>query len=198
MKTYIQRQVGFWQASDLPDSYLQGNTSEDYENGAYIALSDEQLAFRADNPEATPVEVFNMQIKVSWPTLDEVKAKKKNEIRAYDRSCDVNTFFCNEVATWLTVEERTQWMCSLISARNRGDQTVTFPLMGKSYTLPIDTAFQLLDTLNGDADARTNVTASHLTAVDTFETAEEVEAYVFKTGYPEFVQITLPTGEASA
>lgn len=197
MKTYIQKQIGYWQVENLPESYLQGTSLEDYNNGAYIALSDEQLAFRAANPEATPVEVINMQIAVVVATLEETKAKKKRDIRAYDRSCDVNTFFCNEVATWLTVEERTQWMCSLISARNRGDQAVTFPLMGKSFTVPVDTAFQLLDTLNGDADQRTNVTAAHLAEVDAQNTVEAVEGYDYKTGYPAFIQLTLPTEEAT-
>nr|DAN18495.1 MAG TPA: hypothetical protein [Bacteriophage sp.] len=197
MKTYIHKQIGFWQIEDLPDSYLKGTTLEDYENGAYIALSGEQIAFREAHPEATQVEVFNMQIAVIVPTLEEAKQRKILDIRAYDRSCDVNTFFCNEVATWLSVEERTQWMCSLISARNRGDQMVTFPLMGKTFTIPVDIAFGLLDTLNGDADFRTNVTAAHITAVESLTTVEAVEAYDFKTGYPEFVQITLPTEGAT-
>lgn len=197
MRTYIQKQIGFWQVEDLPDSYLQGSTLEDYERGAYIALSDEQIAFMDAHPEASPIEVFNMRISVVVPTLDEIKAKKIRDIRVYDRSCDVNTFFVNGVATWLTVEERTQWMCSLISARNRGDQTVTFPLMGKTFTVPVDTAFALLDQLNGDADARTVVTAGHKATVEALTTIEDVEAYEYKTGYPEFIQITLPTEEAS-
>lgn len=195
---YIHKQIGFWQVEALPNSYLQGTTLEEYENGAYIALSDEQIAFRETHPEATQVEAFHMQIAVVVPTLEEAKQRKIRDIRAYDRSCDVNTFFCNGVSTWLTVEERTQWMCSLISARNRGEQTVTFPLLGKSYTLPIDTAFELLDLLNGDADQRTNVTVTHIAAVNSFTSVEDVEAYEFKTGYPAFVQITLPTEEETA
>lgn len=199
---YINKNIGYWETPDvLPASYKTGLTEQDYENGAYIPLSDGQIAFRNAHPDAAHLEVLRMKMAepvVPDLTLEEVKSGKIADIRQYDSSCDVNTFFCDGIATWLTLNERVGWMCSLISARNRGDINVTFPLLGKSFTIPVDMAFSLLDAINGYADRCTNVTEGHIAAVQAMETIEEVETYNYRFGYPEHLQITLSEKEVTA
>lgn len=199
MITYLHKGIGYWElAYELPDSYRVGTTEEDYEGGAYICLSDEQMAFHTEHPEASQLEVLRMELTPEpedlGRELDEEIAMKVIEIRNYDSSPYVNNFICDGVGAWIDINERTGWMCSLISAKNRGDQNVTFPLMGNSYTVPVEQAFSLLDSINGYADQCTNVTEGHIAAVRSLTSVEEVRAYDHKAGYPEYLRISL-TGE---
>lgn len=51
---YIQKTIGFWSVEEvLPVSYRTGMTLEDYENDAYIPLSEEQEQFHYEHPDAT-------------------------------------------------------------------------------------------------------------------------------------------------
>ena len=62
---YIGKQK-FWITKDpFNDSYNVGTTLEDYDNGAFLLLSDEQIAFHEANPNATPLQVWNMDIPSS-------------------------------------------------------------------------------------------------------------------------------------
>lgn len=63
---YIQKQLGFYFSEvQLGDTYNVGTTLEDYDNGAFLLLSDEQVAFHWEFPDATPLEVWNMEIPSS-------------------------------------------------------------------------------------------------------------------------------------
>lgn len=44
------------------NSYEIGTTWEDYKNGKWVLLSEEQVAFREENPDASAEEVFNMEL----------------------------------------------------------------------------------------------------------------------------------------
>ena len=71
----MHKQIGFWECEELlPDSYLTGTTFEEYENGSYVLLSDEQVAFRAAHPDASQMEVWNMQLlPVPVRTVEQAK-----------------------------------------------------------------------------------------------------------------------------
>ena len=61
--TYIQKQIGFWDVEGaLPASYKTGTTLEEYDNGAYLLLNAEQVAFSKVHPNASPLEVWNMEL----------------------------------------------------------------------------------------------------------------------------------------
>lgn len=189
---YLHKTNGYWELDcQLPSSYKVGTTENDYNDGAYIALSDEQIAFHVEHPDASQIEVLRMVIEKESETLDYIKRKTIYNIQQYDSSCDVNTCMINDVATWIDLQQRTAWMCSLISAKNRGDEKITFTLMDQQFTLPIDTAFSLLDRLNGYADMASNVTNKHISNVKALETIEEVKAYNYKTGYPKIISLTI-------
>lgn len=60
---YINKTIPFWETEKgLPLSYKIGVTIEDYENGAFLPLSDEQAAFHAAHPDATPLECWHMEL----------------------------------------------------------------------------------------------------------------------------------------
>ena len=59
---YIGKQK-FW-ITKVPfnDSYNVGTTLEDYDNGTFLLLNDDQIAFHEANPDASPLQVWNMEI----------------------------------------------------------------------------------------------------------------------------------------
>ena len=91
---YIKKQLGFYFSEvQLGDTYNVGTTLEDYDNGAFLLLSDEQIAFHEAHPNASPVEVWNMEIP-STPDLEPVpepdalviaRQQKLAEIEAQDK-----------------------------------------------------------------------------------------------------------------
>lgn len=84
---YIKLGIGNDDYIDLDDTLKEdmydnlGTTLEDYYNGKFVLLTDEQYAFHVENPEAAKQEVFEMElIPPVEPTeeelLNEAKAKK--------------------------------------------------------------------------------------------------------------------------
>ena len=192
MKIFIHRRIGFWEIEELPESYSLGMTIEDYYGGKYVQLNASQIAFREINPDASAVEVFNMSIPTPQvQTIEQAKEVLKEQIKAYDVSPSVNTFLFNGQAMWFDASKRSQLMTSLISAQNRKDVTVIFPVGDTCIELPTTTAFALLDKLNGDADQRTAVSTFHIAEVEKLETIEEVDAYNYRIGYPGYITINL-------
>lgn len=62
------------------NSYEIGTTWEDYKNGKWVLLSEEQVAFREENPDASAEEVFNMELNPEppGPTPEELLKQAKN------------------------------------------------------------------------------------------------------------------------
>lgn len=91
---YIKKQLGFYFSEvQLGDTYNVGTTLEDYGNGAFLLLSGDQAAFHEANPDATPPEVWIMEIP-STPDLEPVpepdalviaRQQKLAEIEAQDK-----------------------------------------------------------------------------------------------------------------
>ena len=60
---YIQKNIQFLELEqELPDSYLVGDNIENYEDGAYLLLSEEQEQYHNDYPEASTM-VFAATMK---------------------------------------------------------------------------------------------------------------------------------------
>lgn len=99
-----------------PESNLIGNTWDDFSNGYWVLLSDEQIAFRDANPKASIGEVFRMQIEVEEaPIIDEeelaltdtMKAKLI-DIEAQDK--ESNLFYINVVKDGETIAHQPLWI----------------------------------------------------------------------------------------
>ena len=62
---YIQKQINFWPVEEaLPASYKTGTTPEEFEDGAYLLLNEEQEKYHNDYPEASPLVLFKLQAKL--------------------------------------------------------------------------------------------------------------------------------------
>ena len=170
-----------------PEEYNNlGETYEDYEDNKWVLLSDEQVEFYEENPNASVKEVWDMQITPAPErTLEQAKREKIMEIEEYDRSEAVNSFTIGNQTMWLTVDERQQLATQISSNEAIGRDTMTRWFNGQEFTFPIATWKQMLVALEVYAGDALNVTESHKAAVNALETIEEVDNYDITAGYPE-------------
>ena len=86
---YIQKNIQFLELEqELPDSYLVGDNIENYEDGAYLLLSEEQEQYHNDYPEASPLECWYMALTPEpQPTPEELlwRARDAKRQEIYDK-----------------------------------------------------------------------------------------------------------------
>ena len=185
---YIHQENGFWDREEiLPDSYQIG-TITDYENGAYVLLSDEQTAFHVAHPEASQMEVYNMQLTPEpVRSYEQAIQEKLTQIDMYDRSDSVNSFFVNNIPAWLTPDIRANYKNSIEAAELLGETHITFIIAGIVSTSTLQDARVMLAKIQRYADNCTIVTETHKANVRalTGATVEEIDAYDNTAGYPE-------------
>lgn len=126
------------------------------------------------------------------PTAEELlaqaKANKVREIEAYDKSSAVNSFFYGDVAFWLDRDTRVSVRSTGEIMKEMGKQTMTLWLGDVKATLSPEQVLHMLAILEVYALECYNMTAEHKAKVNVLATIEEVEAYDYRTGYPEIVR----------
>jgi hypothetical protein len=170
---------------ELDEKYNVGSSYEDYQNGKFVKLSDEQISFMESNPTASISEVWNMKMNVVERTLEQAKQEKLAAIEQYDSSDSVNSFSVNGKSAWLTPEVRGNYKTSIDAAELLGETSITFAIAGQAVTVPLQNAKILLAKIQRYADACFLVTQQHKIAVNSLTTIEAVENFDYKTGYPE-------------
>jgi hypothetical protein len=78
------------------------------------------------------------------PTLEEIKARKADEILAYDSSSAVNEFSIGGVPMWLDKATRAGLLLRFEAESKVGRTETTLWNDGQSYTLPLEQAQQIL------------------------------------------------------
>ena len=119
------------------------------------------------------------------PTIDDYRKRKKDEIARYDSSDEVNAFYMQGQRMWLDKATRAGLMLRLQAEQSMGKETTTLWYGSHQFELPMANAFQMLYALELYASQCYDNTQRHLAAVDTLESKEEIEAYDYRTGYPE-------------
>lgn len=154
--------------------------------GLYINRIGTDVYFKRANRLPSDLEgMFKEVSEIPTSELDAAKAEKEYEIDAYDTSSNVNSFTLDGEEVWLDKDTRVGLMNSTTIQKAAGQANTTLWFEGKSYTIPCDTAIQMLSALELYALECYNVTAQHKAAVEALTTKEEVEAYDYTTGYPE-------------
>ncbi len=131
--------------------------------------------------------------KYEGKTLEEAKELLLAEIDAYDNSPSVNGFILNGMLIpWSkddpnspNVEKRMGLRQNIADKVALGEENIAIWLKGMSFTMPCAQAEVLMRSIENYAYECFNVTESHKQAVSELTTIEEVEAYNYKTGYPE-------------
>lgn len=127
------------------------------------------------------------------PTLEEIKARKVDEILAYDSSSAVNEFSIGGQPMWLPFETRTRldrrFAVERMKAESQGktesEVVTTLWHEGQSFEMPLATAMALLLALEDYATICYDNTQRHIAEVQKLESKEAVEAYDYTTGYPQ-------------
>lgn len=174
-----------------PELYSNiGSTVQEYYDGFYIPLSDEQAAFAVDNPGATVQEILDCQLTPAPErTLAQAKAEMIERIDAYDLSPAVNSFILGGAEMWLDKATRVGLANSITIEAEAGRETTNLWFNGIRFSLTISAAKQMLAAVELYALDCYNVTASHKYSVSQLATIEEVDAYRFTEGYPEHLNL---------
>lgn len=169
-----------------PEEYNNlGETWNDYLNNKWVLLNSDQTEFLDKHPEATVIEVWNMEMDPVSRTLELAIAEKIYEIDKYDNSINVNEFTINGYSMWLSVEERQQIATQINANEVAGRETMTKWYNGISFTFSLNDWKQMLVALEIYAGDAKNTTEEHKVNVKTLQTVEEVDNYNYKIGYPE-------------
>lgn len=178
-----------------PDLYSNiGSTYQDYLYNKYVLLTDEQVAFHNEYPEATVEEVFNLAINDnSEParTLEIAKKEMLQKIDSHDASDEVNGFLINGIKAWFTVQERNNYKASIDSAKLLGIESLSFFVGDHLLTITPEMAEHMLAAIQLYADQCFIVTKQHKLKVESLESIEEVDLYDYYAGYPKMLEFEL-------
>lgn len=198
--TYIKRSIkgNYVEFDEQFDEELYNNigeTWEDYLNDKWVLLSNEQLEFKAMNPNASVLEVFNMSIAPIPPkTIAEIKEEKIAEIDKHDQSESVNGFNVikdgNTVTAWLTKEERANYRSSIEAAELAGIDTLHLFIADMPIELGVQTAKMMLAQIQLYADQCYIVTKQHKAEVMAMDNGTEIENYDVTVDYPQKLTFT--------
>ena len=199
MITYIRKSIPSYYVEfnyEIDSEYWKGKIGENYQDfldNKWILLTDEQLQFHKENPNASIKQVLEMQLDPEYVrTLEEAKNQKKAEIEAYDMGENVNGFTINNSMTaWFNPDERVQYRQSVESATLLGVETLSFFIGDMEFTIPTESANHMLAAIHLYADECFIVTKKHKLAVEKLETIEEVDSYDYTVGYPEKLNFQL-------
>lgn len=117
--------------------------------------------------------------------IDKIRSKILYKLSNYDRSSEVNSFYIDDIQTWLTRDTRISLMNSTQILKNVGQETTTLWLNNTPYTFSCDQLIQMLNQLEVYALQCYNVTAQHKANIETIKNIEDLKNYDYKIGYPE-------------
>lgn len=219
---YIGKQLGFYFSEVLlGDTYKTGTTLEDYDNGAFLLLNNEQIAFYEVHPNASTIEVWNMKIP-STPepdALEVARQAKLAEIEAQDKFSekffvsviryqrdengdvlmdDTGGKLTEEVANytlWMDRSLRTTMLNTTLPAfQGRGDTTRKFWTIdepSQEVEVPIGWAIDRIPRLEIYATDTYDLMQINKNATLAATTVEEIQAIDAKADYPHFLTFEL-------
>lgn len=125
------------------------------------------------------------------PTIEDLRNLKLQEIKDYDKSPEVNTFYVGGIALWLSREERIVIKDRFQREKDAGKEKTKLIYQGLTLELAPDMGIQLINLVSAYADECFDVTEAHKSSVNALSTEEEINNYDYTTGYPEKINITL-------
>lgn len=143
------------------------------------------MAVSAFDEEEVQKAFVEFSARMDALKLEQAKMDKIAEITAYDKSPAVNAFYLNGERYWLDFNLRDRVFAGNERIAYKGREETSLWLDGKCFVMPIAAAQDLICTIEVYAKDCYNVTATHQAEVNKLTNIEEVEAYDYKTGYPE-------------
>lgn len=168
MKTYIKNGI-----------VKKKNTIVIHKDGSQIINPPHELLIECGWEEYTTPELTDEQ------KLDLAKQAKIDEINMYDKSLYVESFSINGMDVWLDKATRAGLMLRFNSELALNKENTTLWYEGHSFTLPLNTAIQMLYALEVYASECYDNTQLHLANINKLNTIEEINSYDYIVGYPE-------------
>lgn len=208
---YIQKNQGFYFSKVLlGDTYKTGTTLDDYEQGAFLLLSSEQVAFHEAHPDASPIECWNMEIPSSpepepVPEPDALVIARQEKLQEIaDQDEFSNKFFVSVTQGGVEVANQELWIdkdlrnslysITLPALQSDGETKTKLWTTGtppQSIEVPIIWAMEKLPLLEIYAKRTYDRRASNEAATYAATTVEEIQAIDVKADYPHFLTFEL-------
>ena len=170
--------------------------SKKLDEGSYVVRA--LPKYNEDNTIVTCVEdvIDHEPTEEDFAALEaEYVAKKKRHLLQaaadYDVSESVNGFIVNGKRIWLDKATRVGLVNSLNVEKTAGVETTVLWFDDVNYTLPVDTALQILAQVELYAIRCYNKTAEHRVKIAALATPEEADAFDITAGYPEQPSFTI-------
>ena len=163
---------------ELDDNYVLGTTYQDYLDGKWVKLSEEQVQFRTEHPLASVEEVFNMSIKDI--ELSEEKYRKKiqiNNVRLSKQTYKVND---KEFVDIVKVKSNLLFDCLI-------NGSCTYNGIVCDY----NTISYLYNDVKKYLENIDKVATTKMEAVDLAKDKEELSKVDIESDYPETVTVKL-------
>ena len=193
--------------NDIGESYL------DFLAGKWVLLSEEQVLFKEEHPNATIREVLDMKIAEREPepsqaevieaeVFDRAKDRKLDEIRAQDAKS--NKFFISVISEGKEVANNEFWMdkdlrnsllnVTLPALQKNGDTTTklwsdTTP--PTSIDVPIDWALNCIPVVEIYAKKTYDMMQGNIAKVYAAKTVDEINSIDVESGYPPYITFEL-------
>lgn len=174
---------------ELDGNYKVGSTWQDYLDGKFVPLTDEQLRFKEENPTAGVDEVFNMSLNEAQITEEDAlflaKREKRKELQ--DRVNELYKYY---------VDGNDVFVYNRLYLKDRCSRYDTVSL--NNIEFDSDSAAYILDDMSDYVDMIDPIIEGRFKAIDDAETIEEVEGIDVATGYPDVIETTSDSVAESA
>ena len=193
--------------NDIGESYL------DFLAGKWVLLSEEQVLFKEEHPNATIREVLNMKIAEREPepsqakvieaeVFNRAKDRKLDEIRAQDAKS--NKFFISVISEGKEVANNEFWMdkdlrnsllnVTLPALQKNGDTTTKLwsnTIPPTSIEVPIDWALNCIPVVEIYAKKTYDMMQGNIAKVYAAKTVDEINSIDVESGYPPYITFEL-------
>lgn len=193
--------------NDIGEGYL------DFLAGKWVLLSEDQVLFKKEHPDATIREVLDMKISEREPepsqaevieaeVFNRSKDRKLDEIRAQDAKS--NKFFISVISEGKEVANSEFWMdkdlrnsllnVTLPALQKNGDTTTklwsdTTP--PRSIEVPIDWALNCIPIIEVYAKETYDLMQGNIAKVYSAKTVDEINSIDVESGYPPYITFEL-------
>ena len=193
--------------NDIGESYL------DFLAGKWVLLSEEQVLFKKEYPDATIREVLDMKIAEKDPepsqaevieaeVFNRAKDRKLDEIRAKDSQS--NKFFISVISEGKEVANSEFWMdkdlrnsllnVTLPALQKNGDTTTKLwsnTIPPTSIEVPIDWALNCIPVVEIYAKKTYDMMQGNIAKVYAAKTVDEINSIDVESGYPPYITFEL-------
>ena len=196
-----------------PSSNDIGNSYLDFLAGKWVLLSEEQVLFKEEHPDATIREVLDMKISENEPepsqaevieaeVFNRAKDRKLDEIRAQDAKS--NKFFISVISEGKEVANSEFWMdkdlrnsllnVTLPALQQNGDTTTKLwsnTIPPASIDVPIDWALNCIPVVEIYAKKTYDMMQGNIAKVYAAKTVDEINSIDVESGYPSYITFEL-------